>query len=115
MILSLSKHSAASVVIYPIERDIEVQKGNSALLTVYFSATFSISGSNIMWLDPRSRVIQTSTRFFLMESNSMLNISVIELGDAGKYTITISKEVGGTLHNSSTEIMLNIQCKWLFN
>ncbi len=63
-------------------------------------------------MDPKSRVISSSSRHTLVDSNTALKITNTEVEDTGMYSISINKRLfGSNFINVSTTIALNIQGK----
>ena len=90
-----------------------VRRGSTASLRVHYSAVLDIDASNIVWSDPRSRIISNSSRFSLEESNEVLTITNTDVQDYGVYVIAISRRIfGSTFLNASTMITLNVHGKF---
>ncbi len=95
------------------ETTVSVKRGFSVLLRVYFSSTLTNTvASDIVWMDPKSRAISSSSRHSLVDSNTVLRITNTEVENTGMYSISINKHLfGHSFINVSTTIALNIQGK----
>ncbi len=95
------------------EATVSVKRSFSVLLRVYFSSiSTNIVPSDIVWKDPKSRVIPSSSRHTLVDSNTALRITNTEVEDTGMYSISINKRIfGSSFITVSTTIALNIQGK----
>ncbi len=94
------------------EATVSVKRGLSALLRIYFSSKINIVASDIVWRDPKSRVISSSSRHTLVDSNTVLRITNTEVEDTGMYSISINKHLFRKAYiRASTTIALNIQGK----
>jgi len=100
----------ALVAIVPAEQVVTVNKGDTALLRVFYSSTIPILQSNLNWFDPSNNSIPSGIRQYLMDSNQVLLIKNAAPKDNGNYMISIVKLRGfGQLSLvTSTMITLNV-------
>jgi len=105
----------AILTIASAEATVSVMRGSTALLRIYVSSTLSIIESDIVWMDPKLRVITSSSRHTLVDSNTGLRITNTEVEDNGMYSIAINKRLfGSNFLNVSTAIALNVQGKYVY-
>jgi len=104
---------AAQVVIVPDEQVVNVIRGNTALLRVFYSSTIPILPSNLRWFDPSNNSIPSGIRQSLMNSNQVLQINNAVPKDNGKYMISIimKQTFGQVSLVTSTMISLNVTGK----